>query len=177
MKFLITTLFLSLLSAPYADSIYELSFKTIAGETVPVSRFKGHKVLFVVLPLSPTDTILPASALKAIQTKYTSLIIVGIVSEEVGFKKADKEKIKKQYRNMLPGFLLTEPLKATKASGKDQNPVLQWLTHRKRNTHFDEDAKSPGYKYFIDEKGELYGMLDPKVKISGAFVDRVIRRN
>src|SRR5882757_707108 len=87
--------------SPYADSIYDLSFKTIDGETVPVSRFKGRKVLFVVLPLSPTDTVLPASALKSVQAKYSSLIIIGIVSVEAGFKKADREKIKNQYKNML----------------------------------------------------------------------------
>jgi len=174
MRFLISILIVGLFS--YADGIYDLSFKTIDGKTVPVSSFKGRKVLFVVLPFSPTDTILPASALKSVQTKYRSLVIIGIVSVEAGFKKADREKIKTQYKNMLPGFILTETIKATKAAGKDQDPVLQWLTHRQLNTHFNEDAKAPGYKFFIDEKGELYGMLDPGVKISSAFVDKVIRR-
>lgn len=160
----------------YADSIYDLSITTINGKTIPFNNFKGKKILIVVLPLSPTDTLLPVNELKAVQARYPSLVVIGIISLEAGFKKTDKEKIKKMYKGMPPGFILTEAIKATKAAGQNQAPVLQWLTHRQRNKHFDEDIKAPGYKFFIDERGELYGALDPKVKISSPFIDRVIQR-
>lgn len=163
-------------SSSYADSIYDLSVRTIDGKAIPLSSFKGKKLFIVVLPLSATDPILPASALKKLLTRYTSLVIIGITPFEVGFKKADKERLKKMYKDMPPGFILTEIIKATKAAGKEQAPVLQWLTHRQRNTHFDEDIKGPGHKFFIDEKGELYGNLDPAIKISSPVIDRVIQR-
>ena len=169
-------LLFSISLSSYTDSIYDLSVTTITGKTISLSSFKGKKILFVVLPLSSTDTILPASALKMMQTRYSSLVVIGIVSFEAGFKKTDMEKTKKMYKDMPPGFILTTPIKATKAAGMAQAPVLQWLTHRQRNTHFDEDVKGPGHKFFIDEKGELYGVLDPNVKITSPFIDRVIQR-
>jgi glutathione peroxidase len=175
-KMLVFGLLFSISSYSYADSIYDLSVTTIDGKTIHLDNFKGKKILIVVLPLSPTDTILPVSDLKSVQTKYPSLVVIGFVSYEAGFKKTDKEKIKKMYKDMPPGFILTETIKAAKVAGKEQAPVLQWLTHRQRNKHFDEDIKKPGYKFFIDERGELYGALDPKIKISSPLIDRVIQR-
>ncbi len=78
---------------------------------------------------------------------------------------------------MPAGFILTETVKAGKAIGAEQAPLLQWLTHHQRNKHFNEDIKGPGYKYFIDERGELYGAMDPKIKISNPVINRVIQRN
>lgn len=81
-------LLFSISLSSYTDSIYDLSVTTITGKTISLSSFKGKKILFVVLPLSSTDTILPASALKMMQTRYSSLVVIGIVSFEAEIGRA-----------------------------------------------------------------------------------------
>ncbi len=170
-------IFAGLFSFRLLDDIYSLSFKTIDGNKIELNTYRGKKMLFVILPLSAVDTTLFISALETLHKKYdSSLVVIGIVAEETGFKKGDEKNIKKLYENMKPGFFITEGIKVKKASGNEQSTLLQWLTNKDKNRHFDNDAQGIGQKFFVDEAGELYAVMGPQTKLSNPVIDRILSK-
>ena len=169
----ITTFF----SFCYFDDIYNLSIKTIEGNKVELSIYRGKKILFVILLLTAEDTTMSVSALETLQKKYAnSLVIIGIVAAETGFIKADEIKIKSLYKDMKPGFLISEAIKVKKAAGNEQSSLFQWLTHKDKNRHFDNDAKGVGHMFFVDETGNLYAVMRPGIKLSNPVIERILAK-
>lgn len=109
--------FTALLSFRYLDDIYSLSIKTMGGKKVELSQFKGKKMLFIILPSSGQDTSVSADEINQLQTKYqNSLVIIGIPSEDMGFKKSDEAGLKHLYKDSSSSFILAEGMKVKKRS-------------------------------------------------------------
>lgn len=178
MKFLISVsiLFICLGFTPIED-IYSLFIKTIDGQKVPLSDYRGKKMLFVVLPLSAEDTTIKVKQLRALQDKYdSSLIIIGVLSEELGYSKKNDNKIKKMYENPKNTFLITEGMRVKKDSSEKQTPIFKWLTNKDNNKHFDNDVRSVGHKFFVDESGELYAVLGAEIRLDNPVIYRILSK-
>lgn len=175
MKYIFSFIILVVLFAfRLAGGIYDITLNSIDGNKIDLNTCRGKKILFVVLPLSATDTTLSRAELLALQTKYKqSLVIIGLVAEEAGYKKSQKAGLKELYGDQN-GFLLTEPLHVKK--GPKQSPLLSWLTTKDKNQHFDQDVQGVGQKFFVNEEGQLYGVLGPHCKLSNPVIDRVLSR-
>ncbi len=114
----------SFFSFRFADGIYTQPIKTLEGKKVDLSQYKGKKILFVIVPHSASDTTVSLEQLSALQTKYeSSLVVIGVLSEESGFKKGDEDKLKKLYKDQKSNFILTEGMKVKK--GETQTPLFQ----------------------------------------------------
>lgn len=164
-----------LFSFSNTGDIYEVALNNIDGNKIDLNTCKGKKILFVVLPLSVTDTTLSRAELAAVQKKYEgSLVIIGLVAEEAGYEKSQKASLKELYNNQNAGFLLTEPMKVKK--GPHQSALLAWLTNKDKNQHFDQDVRGVGQKFFVNEKGELYAVLGPQFKLTNPLIDQIISR-
>ncbi len=162
--------------APVGD-IYSLTIKTIEGQKIELSQYKGKKILFVVLPMTAQDTTIKVKQLRALQDKYdSSLIIIGVLSEELGYDKKDDNKIKKMYENQKNTFLITEGMRVKKDSLEKQTSIFRWLTKKENNTHFDNDVKGIGHKFFVDERGELYAVIGPEIRLDNAIIDRILSK-
>jgi hypothetical protein len=48
------------------------------------------------------------------------------------------------------------------------------LTHADQNGHFDNDATGSREKFFINEKGELYGTVSANGELNNELMDRMI---
>ena len=167
---------LGLSSSCFSQSIYEQPLKSIDGTRIDLGRYKGKKMLLVIVPVSSSDSALSVSELLQLEEKYKgSLAVVGILSEEAGFKKGEEEKLKRLYKKGESNLLLTEGMKAKKGAG--QSALLQWLTSKDKNRHFDQDAQGVGSKFFVDESGELYAVMGPQVKLSSPIIDRILSRS
>jgi glutathione peroxidase-family protein len=105
-----------------------------------------------------------------------SAVIIGIPSLEDGYTEGNKAVVKKRLNSNKVCFLLTEAMTTRKASGAQQSPLMQWLTNKDLNTHFDQDAKGAGHKFFVDETGELYGVMPPAAPLSHPIFDRIMSR-
>lgn len=178
MKYLFSLLLLTaLLSFRYLDDLYSLSLNNIEGKKVDLSAFRGKKLLFVVLPLFAEDTALRLSELQSLQNRYdTSLVVIGVPAEETGFEKAKEKELKNLYKNMPANFILAEGMKVKKSAGAAQAPLFQWLTDRTKNRHFDQEVQGPGHKFFVDEAGELYAVMGPKISLSHPVIERILSK-
>ena len=164
-----------LLSFRPPNSIYDITLKDINGNSIALSQFKGKKLLFIVLPVSDQDTTVSAGDIARLQTKYQgSLVIIGIPSEEGGYKIQDAAKLKRIYRDVSPSIIIAQCMKVKKGEG--QSTLFQWLTNKDMNRHFNQDAEEAGNKFFLDEGGDLYAVLGSRISLTNPLLDRVITR-
>lgn len=177
MKYVLSfiSLFLLLSFVP-VDGIYDITVKNIDGEKIALSQYKGKKLLIILLPLSAQDTTVSINDLAQLQTKYqNSLVVIGIPSEEAGYKKQDADKLKKMYKDASASIIIAEGMKVKK--GGEQSSLFQWLTNKDKNRHFDQDAAGVGSKFFVDESGELYAVMGPKTALTSPLMDRIVTRS
>lgn len=176
MKYILSLLaFIVLLSFRPLSDIYNISLKTIDGDKIDLSQYKGKKMLFIVLPISNQDTTILIGQLVQLQAKYqSSVVIIGIPSEEAGYEAADANKFKKMYKDASANFIITEGMKVKKGGG--QSLLFQWLTNKDQNHHFDQDVQGVGSKFFVDEGGGLYAVMGPQLKLTNPLMDRILVR-
>jgi len=176
MKYVLSLIALFLLlSFGQLDGIYSLTLKTIDGNKIELSQYKGKKILFILLPLSDQDTTVSINDIARLQTKYkSSLVIIGIPSEEAGYKTEDADKLKKIYSDANANIIIAEGMKVKKGTG--QSPLFQWLTNKDMNHHFDQDVEGVGSKFFVDEKGNLYAVLSLKASLYAPMIDKIVNK-
>jgi glutathione peroxidase len=176
MKYLFSLIVLfSLVSFSVLEDIYDISFKTIDGKPVNLNNYRGKKILFIILPLSNSDTSVSFAELSSVQTKYaSSLVVVGIPGIEAGYENSDAAKLKNLYKDQKENFILAEAMKIRKLSGIQQSPLFQWLTDKDKNGHYINDPTGPGYKFFVNERGGLYAVMGPKIKLTNPVIDKVL---
>ncbi len=164
-----------LLSFRPPEGIYDLTITTIDGHKIELSRFKGKKMLFVVLPLSSQDTTLSANDIVRLQSKHqSSVVVIGIPSEEAGYRMQDADKLKKIYKASGTNIIITEGMRVKKGTG--QVSLFQWLTSKDMNHHFDQDVRGAGSKFFVNEEGELYAVMGPNLSSTSPLTDRILTR-
>jgi glutathione peroxidase len=174
-KFLIviSAAFLFSFSLP-PKSIYTVRMKDIDGRVIELVKFRGKKMVFIILSGKETDSAI--NDLSGFSAQYKdSAIVIGVLSVEDGFVEADKDSVKNVFNIKCPDVILTESMYTRKAS-TDQSELMQWFTHADQNLHFDDDITGAGRKFFIDEAGELYGSLGSQALLSSHLIHRVMSR-
>lgn len=177
MKYVLSfSLLFLLFSFRLTDGIYDITIKTIDGNSIRLSQYKGKKLLFILLPVSTQDTRVSIQDITGLQTKYqSSLVIIGIFSEEAGYKKEDAAQLKNRYRQSGAGIVIAEGMKVKRGEG--QSPLLQWLTNKDLNHHFDQDVEEVGSKFFVSEDGELYAVMGSRTALTSPLMDRIVTRS
>jgi len=169
------TLFSLMLCLSQADDFYGIPLKNLDGNKIELASFRGKKVLFILLPMSDQDTAVRISDISHLQTTYQkTLVIIGVPSVEAGYKSGDANKWKKTFRDAGANFVIAEGMKVTK--GDRQSPLFEWLTNKAMNHHFDRNVQGAGSKCFVDESGELYAVIGPKLALTDPLVDRILGR-
>lgn len=157
----------------FTDNLYDITIKTVDGNTIELRQFKGKKILILLLSPSSQDKVVSVNDVKKLNAKYqNSLVIIGISSIEAGFKAQDADKLKKLFTASGNNIIVTEGMKVNK--GKEQVSLFQWLTNKDKNHHFDLDVQGIGSKFFINEEGELYAVMSPNFALSNPLIDSII---
>ena len=175
MKYIVSIISIFLLSFVSVSDIYSIEVKNIDGNKIDMNQFRGRKILVIVLPLSSHDTTVTASQIGQLQTKYQkSLVVIGIPAEETGFKKGEETSLKKFYKDEGVNIIITEKMNVKK--GSQQATLFQWLTSKDKNHHFEQDVEGVGSKFFVDEGGELYGVMGPGFKLTNPLMDKILMK-
>lgn len=154
-----------------AQNFWELSFKTINGDTVMLSSFTGKKTLFFLVSLNETDS--NYSQLQAFRNRYLDTVrIVGVLSFEDGYQTSSASTIQSLYSSM--GIILTEGMYTKKSSGANQSSLMKWLTSKTKNLHFDMDASGIGHKFFVNESVRLFAVMPPQVPLGSPVINRIV---
>jgi glutathione peroxidase len=157
-----------------AQNYQQLSFTTIDGENFSLSFYSGKKVLFVIAPLSQTDS--GFVQLQSFVSRYHDTVkVIAIPSFEEGYQASNATTLKALYNNT--GIVLSEGMYTKKSSGANQSPLMKWLTDKNRNYHYDMDAQGIGQKFFVSEKGSLFAVLVPQTSLQHPIIDAIVHTN
>jgi len=157
--------------------VYKIHFITIDGEDKALQEFSGKKIMIVILPTTQTadDSAFLRSVVKASENYSNKISVIGMPSFDDGYNEADSNKVAYFYRmSMGRTITISKAMYTRKTSHGKQHSLFSWLTHADQNGHFDTDATGVGEKFFINENGELYGIISAKGQLNNQLMDQMV---
>jgi len=146
------------------SSFYDYQAKSIEGETIELTKFKGKKII-VVNVASKCGYTPQYSDLQKLYEKYKDqIVILGFPSndflwQEPGKNSSIKEFCQKKYGVSFPLFE-----KVVVKKNKKQHEMYTWLSHKELNGWNDKSPSWNFCKYLINEDGELINFFTSSVE-------------
>ena len=138
-----------LLSRNVPGSAYDFTFKSIDGESLPLSQFNGKPIL-LFNSASKCGFTSQYSGLQKIHEKYkdNGLIVLGVPSDNFNQEPGSEKEIKEFCMvNFNINFLLTSK---NDVIGKNAHPIFKWI-----NENYKVKPKWNFYKFLINKDGKL----------------------
>lgn len=165
------------LSVQSQQSASNFFVKQIEGGQISLHAFAGKKIMIITLPTqrnSSTDSLLYSLDTLA-HAHINELKVVAVPSMEDGFTSQNSDSLRQWYTSKLGDYIvIADGLHTRKTSGYLQDPLFSWMTDSMQNEVFNIDVEGPGYKFFIDGSGVLYGVLRPQARVSGRSVQNTL---
>lgn len=155
------------------SNVYDIPLKTLAGESIKLSKFKGKKIL-IVNTASKCGFTGQYEGLQNLYEKYSDkLEVIGMPCNQFMMQEpGDNSKIatfcKKNY-----GVTFTMLEKAN-VKGNSQHPLYKWLTTKAENGVLDAKVSWNFNKFLLDESGNLVAHFDSGTKpMSDEIVNKI----
>lgn len=145
-----------------ARSIYDFEFKTLQGEDVILSNYKGRKML-IVNTASECGYTPQYKELQQLYDKHgDKLVVLGFPANNFGGQEPGSNQeiatfCEKNYGVTFPVF------EKISVAGKDMHPLYQYLSTKEMNGVTDEKPNWNFCKYLIDEEGKVQAFFNSKV--------------
>ena len=153
--------------------LYDFKVKTIDGQELDLSRFKGKKVLIVNVASECGYTPQYADLQKLHEQYGSKVVIIGFPANNFGEQEPGKNSEIKSFctKNYGVTFQMCEKVSVV---GADQDPLFQWLSKKELNGWNDQAPKWNFNKYLINEEGDLIKYYPSKVNpLSLEIVDAI----
>ncbi|MGZ5282443.1 MAG: glutathione peroxidase [Bacteroidia bacterium] len=155
------------------NTVYDFTFRTLEGKEIKLSDYKGKKIM-IVNTASECGYTPQYEQLEAVYKKYQDkLIIIGFPTNDFGAQEPGSNKDIEQFCKKNYGVTFPVSEKIT-VKGNGMSTLYKWLTTKSLNGKLDSDVKWNFQKYLIDEKGNLIGMYESKVKPNAEEIIREI---
>jgi glutathione peroxidase len=145
------------------QSIYSLTIQLNNGKTLPLSEFKGKKIL-LVNTASNCGYTNQYDDLQKLYTDYNDkLVVIGFPAND--FKEQEKGDDEDIAQFCRINFGVTFPLakKSSVIRSAEQNEVFKWLTDKTKNGFTNKQPTWNFSKYLVNEDGILTHYFDPSI--------------
>lgn len=155
-------------------SIHEFKIKSLNGETIDFSKFKGKKIL-IVNTASKCGYTPQYKGLEELYKKYKDkLVIVGFPSDNFGKQEYEKDADIADFCEK--NFGVTFPLTTrVDVKGENAHPIFKYLTSKTENGVLDAEIKWNFNKFLVDEKGNLLAYFPSKVTPDSEEITRYLK--
>lgn len=167
MKLLVTAFMVVMMftsASPVKEkTIYDYRIKSIDGENINFSKFKGKKLL-IVNTASKCGFTPQYKALEELHKKYgKKLVIIGFPSDNFGGQEFQSNSEIKDFcqKNYGVTFPLTTRVDV---KGENTTPIFKYLCNKSENGVLDAKVGWNFNKFLIDENGKLLAHFDSKIK-------------
>ncbi|MDX2188700.1 MAG: hypothetical protein SFY32_02445 [Bacteroidota bacterium] len=146
------------------DSIYDLSLTSLTGEHLPLSNFKGTKMMFVTTQTKSSLSYQIDDMVKLCE-KYSKVVkVFALPLDIINWNKLEdvNSLSNAYYKDKKANFTV---LHNTPVKGADIHPVVQWITNKKYNKVKDFGIKNLFQKFIINEYGKLLQVFDSQTDI------------
>ena len=161
-----------------AQNCYDQTVQTRDGKTIPLSAYKGQKILIGILPGVQSQD--DKSVLKRIDSIANMLsgkiVVIAIPSYEVSGGTDSIDVLLKWYKAVFTSNIVQSiPVYTNKSSGAQQDNLFNWLTHASKNTHFDYEITGGGTMFLINENGELTSIMGREARFSNKALRMILK--
>ena len=158
------------------QSVYDLSVVMNNGDSLPLSNFKGKKILFVNTASDCGYTDQYDALQKLYEENKDRLVIIGFPAND--FKEQEKGTDEEIAQFCRINYGVTFPLakKSSVIAGPEQNAVFQWLTDKSKNGWTNKKPTWNFSKYLVNEQGMLINYFDPSIIPTGKEVIEAIEK-
>ena len=145
-----------------AHSIYDFEFKTLQGEDIVLSNYKGRKML-IVNTASECGYTPQYKELQQLYDKHgDKLVVLGFPANNFGGQEPGSHAeiaafCEKNYGVTFPVF------EKISVAGDDMHPLYKYLSSKELNGVTDEKPNWNFCKYLIDENGKVQAFFNSKV--------------
>ena len=145
-----------------AQSIYDFEFKTLQGEDIVLSNYKGRKML-IVNTASECGYTPQYKELQELYDKHgDKLVVLGFPANNFGGQEPGSNQeiatfCEKNYGVTFPVF------EKISVAGEDTHPLYKYLGSKELNGVTDEKPNWNFCKYLIDENGKVQAFFNSKV--------------
>jgi glutathione peroxidase len=145
------------------SQFYNLTFKSIDGEQVSMSEFKGKYILLVNVA-SECGYTSQYTELQALHKQYKEkLVVIGYPCNQFGGQEPGSTEEIKSFckKNYGVTFLLSEKIDV---KGSNQHEIYNWLTDKNLNEIKSSSVKWNFQKYLISKEGALIDVFYSSTK-------------
>jgi glutathione peroxidase len=144
-------------------SFYDFKLKSINGEEIDFSVYKGKKVLLVNVA-SKCGYTPQYEDLQALHEKYgDKLVVLGFPANNFGGQEPGSNEEIIEFCESKFGVTFTMFEKIS-VKGFDKHPLYRWLSDKNLNGWNDQEPTWNFCKYLVNEKGELIKFYPSSVK-------------
>ncbi|HVZ95668.1 MAG TPA: glutathione peroxidase [Chitinophagaceae bacterium] len=142
-------------------SFYTLHATTNTGREISFDQFKNKKVLLVNVA-SQCGYTPQYAELERLHRENKDIVILGFPANNFGSQEPGNDKEIAQFCQVNYGVTF-QLFKKADVTGKDKQPVYQWLTEPDKNGWNSEEPQWNFYKYLVDENGTLMNVFSSSV--------------
>lgn len=150
-------------SAGPPEEIFNITFLQNNGQSMPLSSFRGKKLLIVNTASDCGYTPQYGELQQLYAQNKDRLVVIGFPAND--FKEQEKGDDAQITQFCQMNFGVTFPLakKSSVVKGAQQNPVFAWLSQKEKNGWNDQQPTWNFSKYLVDENGVLTHYFDPSI--------------
>jgi len=158
------------------QSLYDLSITLNNGKVVPLSTYKGKKMMLVNTASNCGFTDQYTALQKLFMENENKLVVIGFPAND--FKEQEKGSDEEIAQFCQLNYGVTFPLvkKSTVISGPEQHPVFQWLSDKNKNGWTNKKPSWNFSKYLVNEEGILINYFDPSISPLGSEVISALKK-
>jgi glutathione peroxidase len=175
-KILIAIAILGLSFTLFDRGLYQVQCKGIDQQPINLAAFKGKKILIAIIDAGKPNREQLLSLDSLYRQNTGSLAVIAVPVNDFNGTLPQQQLKGLLFDTLKLSFPVTEIGGAQKKQGASQYPLLQWLTHRLQNGHFDQDVEEANQLYVINESGVLYATLRRFGLPNGNVVKNIIAK-
>lgn len=127
------------------------------GAMINMENYRGWKL--IVYTAAGMDDFGAVKKLTPLVEGSDSLIVVIVPINDFNNSNIGTSAIKFLKDSLPKNFIVSDISNAKNRAVSNEHPLLNWLSNKNQNTHFDFDFNESGQALFINAKGELYGNI------------------
>lgn len=154
-------------------SIYDFKLKTLSGEEISLSKFKGKKMLLVNVA-SECGFTPQYKNLQALHEKFgDKVVVIGFPANNFGGQEPGTSGEIKEFctKNYGVTFQMMEKISV---KGDDAHPLYKWLSNKNDNGTCSDSPTWNFCKYLIDEKGNIIKFFNSKADPMGKEITSLL---
>lgn len=148
-------------------SFYDFSIKTLEGQDLVLSQFKGKKVVVMNVASACGYTPQYADWQKFYEANKEKIVVIGVPCNQFGGQESGTATEIKSFcqKNYGVTFQISEKMEV---KGKNKSPLFAWLTDKAENGWNEKEPSWNFCKYLINEQGELTDFYASGIKPDNA---------